>query len=425
MYINNNTSKKLHIMIWLIFVYCVAINLLKGIVNSQVVNICFILLILTVLLPIPILSSMFLKQSKIQFVAMLNTCLIFILYLYSLLYLKVNFTSATAFTAQFVLFWLVLFLLTENINKYLSNDQVLSLLRSVYKLSYFVILLSLIERFVPLSYLVKIVNMMSDSKQLTGSVGASVLPSSYMFAEASFPIQRAGSIFLEPLTFSLFAGLITVSYYDFLYFAGPLDRRKEAKYKFVYISLTVLCFVKSGVILMSSLLAKHKFFLILFGFSVLVLFAVNINSIENLESILVHVNGLINGLASGFEKPFLGHGAGTAGFLSYNILSNQGELYNYFDSSNMSRNGNESLIGIISYQYGYVYLTFYLLSFVYLSYQTRKNLKYFPSLVIIVLVVSLFTESVLSMIFQFTYALLFVLLNSLSSKNIYENIKNR
>ncbi|MDD5432281.1 MAG: hypothetical protein PHO70_04760 [Candidatus Omnitrophica bacterium] len=193
--------------------------------------------------------------------------------------------------------------------------------------------------------------------------------SSYLIEDFGIKFFRSGSFFFSPLTLGLFsAELLIIS------FLVPLSRSNKI---IIFLSLC-LSFVKSAVILIGlfliSIFAKRKV-LFFYFFLILVLFVCLFVIFDHSDfshvdttygSLGCHYSGLVLGAINGFVHPFLGHGTGTAGYLIYSQAVNDGNIAlfnNTFDkvlSSLSTSNGNESFIGIMFYQFGFLFFLLYL-----------------------------------------------------------------
>jgi hypothetical protein len=404
----------------ILFLCSVLLNVIKSFLGAIVTNVVFLLLVSSLLFFRPFIKLTWLRLSPIQIICGMNLTLIILHCLYSIFILETNINTSISFAIQFGFFWLGLLGLSLNTNHHFSCVELKRTLRCIHWIGIAVLVLSFCERIAPELFIAAIVSKMSIGKGIVDTVQRE-LPLSYFFIEMGFPIRRVGSIFMEPLTFGLFASLWAVSYTALCSY--QVNGRKQTSIMgSAYFIGTALSFIKSGYVLLVAALIKKRLVLCVFITVIVVLgvkFASEIDKKPGIElsSMLMHVNGLTNGLANGLEHPFLGHGCGTAGFLTWVALKKSGEAAKYFDLSNPTRNGNESLLGIIAYQYGYIYLTLYLVSILYIVVKfLRLQGFHIAVLLFLIIIVSAFTESVLCILFQFSLAVILSLHYNLLSR---------
>ena len=408
-----NSSSYLRVVLIGGFVFVVFMNVLKIALPPQIVNGVFFAVVLGSMAIFLIPGGRFLKLNRTQLVAASNLGLILLFSTYSLIYARVDAQACITFALQYSVFWISLFVVSGVMLKYLSEEDVLRVLRVACSISSAVVFLSLIERAVPTAWMETIINRLYLSKGV--GTEAAGLPISYYMMEFGGRVLRVGSIFFEPVTFGLFAALMTVAAFELARVQGLAPKWK--KIRLLFVGCTLLAWVKSGVIIvLLDLLGRDRRvrLLALVGLllTIVLLPMGFLSSSIDWSDAVYHFAGLVQGLQNAGENPFLGHGLGTAGFQAFNLLSDKGTVGQYFDVANPYRNGNESMIGVIAYQFGYPYLVLFVILNVSLALSLRHRSRAASVLVLSVFLISFFTESVMSTIFQFTYAFVLSLLAS-------------
>ncbi len=275
-----------------------------------------------------------------------------------------------------------------------TKDTVIN--KVVYRLRYVVILalvISIAEYALPYHYKMPIyMSVMSDK------LGGSGLPDAYFVRDLDvFGLNlRPGSFFFSPLTNCIFLAISI--FYSKCFFTSMWYRRC---FNTLVFFVVLLGMVKSAygffLILLLASMFSGIFAKPLFYFGVLIIcfilfyFDYGFNYFSVLGSSWGnHVIGLISGLVSVFEAPF-GHGIGTAGYGVY--LASKGAANSPFGALAL-QNGNESLLGIISYQFGVmgilIYVTWFwgLFKTVLVDYGPKNS-----GLIVALFIMSLYTES--------------------------------
>lgn len=283
--------------------------------------------------------------------------LIFFLLISFIISIRNSFIDLSDVIVSFRQFFLPLILVFIVMN----NEYIDKLfLKKLFFISLPIFIFSIIEIFLPIGIIKTIYHSYMTSQ------GISNIPfetSAYFFYDFNIIYKRLGSIFFEPLTFGIFAAYIYIIglYLEFNKFSN-----------FIILTTGFISLVKSFYILFLCKLVisnKNMYYLFLIGLFfallLLVLFSYNLSN-EELKIIFFtlgnHIYGLISGLLNGIDYPFIGHGLGTAGYLN---AINHDEYYykhiNYLFKDNFDGIGNESGLGIMIYQLGYIFTIVFLL----------------------------------------------------------------
>ncbi|PZR25745.1 MAG: hypothetical protein DI535_16930 [Citrobacter freundii] len=226
--------------------------------------------------------------------------------------------------------------------------------------------------------------------------GERAIDVAYYLGDTDYQGLRLGSLFFEPLTFAFVSAFLTIFLFS-----------KRESVKGIY-SLVINILSLGKLPIATTLISlASKFFKSVYRLYYTFIFVAIITGViylaRNAEKIAVenpsmgsHMVGLYFGLKNGLENPILGHGFGTAGYLSYLYYDSKKEE-GPFRGLNGKMNGNESAIGVITYQLGYVLL--FLFMFFFISYFKRliKGRQFLMASGIVGYMLSLFlSESVLS-----------------------------
>ncbi len=371
--------------------------------------------LLAVLIPKEIFAGLiFLLIFSLYFISYKKYCFAPVLEI--LLFLFIAFSSISSFIFPFngwrisyylvsVLQILVLLFSIRIVSK-LSSNQLNKIEPYLKKILFSTIILGFIEFFIPnqIKYLLL-------SYYNLYVVGNFSIPVAYYLGDSDISVLRIGSIFFEPLTFSFISGLF------FLY----LFERKE-HWSIIIFALIVHLMTMGKLPIFCTMLSILFFVLRRFSYSMVVLvpifvflffiFVFNDRS-ESMPSMANHVNGLFYGLIGASNSPILGNGIGTAGFL---IAIASANIYpNPFAGNNPIFNGNESAVGILSFQYGIVFIIFFILV-IFLSILRNIKIKnyLFAGYTLGVLIAFFLTESILGVVVFFFYCLFGMLLNERS-----------
>lgn len=281
-----------------------------------------------------------------------------------------------------------------------------SFIRKVFYFSIPILIFAVAEIFFLKDFVEKVFYMaMSDQ-------AASFETSAYFFWEFGHPIRRVGSLFFEPLMYGIFCAFLFVSltlvkahWFNrvVVFFLGAV-----ALVKSFYIFMIFAFFVKSKIRFYG---AVSTVFLIPL---VMVVFSLSMDQEEMLKVFLTlgnHIHGLVSGILNGFTFPFLGHGLGTSGFLNeIQNLKDGGskiEMLNSYFHDPYLGNGNESGLGIMVYQFGYVFTALFIYMQLHVMFKLTRARQYLVSSVFLgSFVLFLFSESFYTiLVFIYPYLL--------------------
>ncbi len=271
----------------------------------------------------------------------LSICLILVLFVGLLRSIAVGIPAKFVFISfmqmSMFYFWVVVF-------ETLSVKYVKAAMRCVSALVFFALVFAAVEFLTPAAFRVGVL----------GGLFPEGIPGAYYSRELGF--LRLGSFFLSPLTFA-YACVLLICWLG----AGRV-------FKFSQV-MAVLSFVKTGylgVVAVSAAKRVPALLKLLFLIAVFLIFFVpffysghDILLLPNdalLKSTSNHFVGLVSGVSSAYENVIFGNGLGTAGYVIYL------ETLRYFDSpspfSDVSPflNGNESTVGVVGYQLGFMFL---------------------------------------------------------------------
>lgn len=319
-------------------------------------------------------------------------CLLIINFINSLLYIpqgtNYNFIIINFFQ---VLYPLMLLYVCFN----LPTIIVSNLSKFIYNLSIPIMVIGYIEFLIPKSTRE---HLIFEFIKLSEGVG--YIPNSYYFEYHN--IMRLGSILFEPLTLSYI--LLFVVMYIFSNNYSSITKLK-------FWGLLFLTFGKSAIVtsiiaFFSSILKYISviLMLIILMLILIVLFNPQIISKTN-YNFWAHYEGLSSGIQAGLNKPIMGNGLGTAGYIIKLKCIELEIIGPFFNGSN----GNESTIGVIAYQLGIVWVIIFVLLYILISIRLIRNKSYFAfGIVFGTLLGLLFTESLLSNVIVTVFSFLIV-----------------
>lgn len=232
------------------------------------------------------------------------------------------------------------------------------LLNKILKFSWPIILFAFFEMMLPIG-----VKQYFFEKILMVKFGSSIdfSLSSYIFQDFGIFLYRSGSLFFEPITLSLFTAELFIIAYIIRY-----------RPKLPIVLANFVSIGKSGFLILASCLLARIFRRYYFGYFIaifLVIVIIFTTVVAKFDEVALasifftakaHIQGLFSGIINGTKHPYLGHGMGTAGYLVYWEAFTTGNMAVFDNPENIiPGNGNESFIGIVIYQLGYVYYALY------------------------------------------------------------------
>jgi hypothetical protein len=286
--------------------------------------------------------------------------------------------------------WLIL-LLTKN-----EIEIVVSFLMKLINIS---LIIFIVEKIMPHGAFHTLSNELQGSKNMIELLGES-----YQENILGMSFERYGTVYFEPLT----AAIIVSSAYLLL---SSIWRKKSRFIQIVLNVAVVVSFVKSAYLMVAlSIISKYlkgyNYYYILipivavFYFSLTRIDLAGFERIEGFESIGNHLIGLYYGLLAGYEKALFGNGVGTAGYNVY-LEAIRRDEFGPFESLaefDVMKNGNESGLGVILYQFGIVNTCFVLIPLLFISIRKAVGIKDYTVIgyILSLFVVSTLTESILS-----------------------------
>lgn len=389
-------------------------NLFILFISIKLIKLVFILMY--ILLLILAVKNMFLTKRRYSFFELYNILFIvfFIVLLLKSLIIKYQYTEIMyvfiSFQQLFIPFSFILIFL------FVKFDY----LKIVNKITYYsipIFLFTLLEIFIPKEIIIYLVNTMQDQKY-GGHID--FLRGAYYFNDLGFHFMRQGSLFFEPLSLSIYSSILLVTNLSF----------KKKNYIYLMGLNIILSFGKSGILVyVSSLFSKivkkkiiifYLIFILLFAYIYLV-YLVDM-SMKELKIVFYtvgpHFFGLIGGLLNATVHPYIGFGLGTAGYLIRKEFVNINQLTNFYLPENIiESNGNESFIGVLVYQTGYIFTMLYIFIYLYLSYKLYKLQEYtMLGMIMGVLFISFMTESTLTLLLMILPLLFSIALIKLKGK---------
>ncbi|PSL24796.1 hypothetical protein [Dyadobacter jiangsuensis] len=273
-----------------------------------------------------------------------------------------------------------------------TPDHILgTLLKFIEKIFLAGLVFAVIEYFIPFS-----LKYVIFSRLFGGSI-----PGNYYTRDVfSVNSLRLGSFYLSPLTFA-FTCLFLFCYYQ-------VGKRQPVKWG---ITAVVTLLAKTKTSLFGSLIfllgnyAKYVNQVLIIA-SLVFIFALPIMydgwtfyyGFDNtpFKSTANHISGLVFGIRSALEDPFWGNGLGTAGYVAYleTLASRISPSPFRTGEASLYQNGNESLLGVIGYQMGGIFLICHVLLFVLIFQMHMKRKNYvIASFILITILFQAFTES--------------------------------
>lgn len=392
---------KLKVKISLLFKLYIFLNIYKpilGLFTGKSLITAFSLLILIFIFAYSLLRRYSSKYS-VSYLNAYIILLIFVLFFhffYSLLFGEAT-IMVTVFSSLMQLLTPLLFVfIIRTLDTTIINDLASYLQRILVP----VIIFALIELMLPLS--IRTAMYMFYSKLSTGDAQLDV---AYYLGDSAFTGLRLGSLFFEPLTFGFVSSFLVI--YKITW------KKKQVFLSFItnIFSLGKLPVFTTFFALLSKFFGKLSIFYYFLGCLVVAgYFIINgVSIIQNNPSMANHLIGLSSGIVNGLEKPLAGHGLGSAGYvalLTYIQSNTTGPFYR--DTEFM--NGNESGVGIMLYQLGFIISVLYLLFifFVFLDvYKDRSRIMagcVLSYLIALFLSESVLGITVLSTLIIFSYA---------------------
>lgn len=280
-----------------------------------------------------------------------------------------------------------------------NNISLISLKAIVKKLFYLlipIVIFSIFEILLPRNIKKQILSCLFFKLE-----GTLAIPTSYDFDY--FGLMRVGSLFFEPLTLS-FVTLFLLGYL--------VNNYKIYKKGRVYLIITALAnlfsFGKSALFAVSlsimSIFTRKKSGFLYIGIVIFIIFYFVKNGKEIASTnanFNQHYLGLITGIEGALLKPF-GNGVGSAGYLIFlkcDAYKIEGPFFN------KSNNGNESTIGILLYQLGWLYTALFLSLLFFIFNSIYISNKYFTAGTVIGFIIALFfSESLMSIVVIATFS---------------------
>jgi|GEM_PF-5025058 len=345
------------------------------------------------------------KMDKLSWFTVFLFCMLTLHLIYSIIFGESTLLIATI-SAYFQLITpLMLLFIVKNISESILNEIVDFLVKILWPM----IIFAIIEFLTPVDIRMK---LLSYHSVLTGGDGS--IDVAYYLGDTQYNGLRLGSLFFEPLTFAFVSCFMFVSLFS--------SRKKKFLYPMItnFLALGKLPLF-TGIISLFNKIINTRLSKIYYFFSVFfvgIYFAINaVNILQTSPSMANHLLGLGLGFFSALEKPILGHGLGTGGFVSISIYHENGITGPFYNES-PSFNGNESTVGIMLYQLGFIITFLYLILIISLFNDIHdKKSKVKAGLVIGYLVSSFLSESVLGI------TVVSVMLFFLYGNNIYNEKK--
>lgn len=338
-------------------------------------------------------------SSKVGFI----DCFIYLLLLvlFGHLFYSAFFGESTMFIATFSAFMqlttpLVVIYIIRKLPVFITNNLASFLVKIISPM----IVVGFIEFLLPIGLRTRIYTFYS----LITS-GSADLDVAYYLGDTSFGGLRLGSLFFEPLTF----GFVSSFYVVFL-----VSKHYKRWFFPLFVNLMTLgkLPVFSTIISFGSKFLRplSLFYYITAGLVVLAYFVINAqNILLNNPSMANHIIGLAAGIGNGLEKPLLGHGLGTSGYLIYMIYA-KADVIGPFYRETEFMNGNESGVGVLFYQLGAILTCMYVFFIIRIFFEVHKKHSRIMAGCVFAYLISLFlSESILgvtvvSTLFIFSYA---------------------
>ncbi|MEY8200435.1 MAG: hypothetical protein RPS47_14445 [Colwellia sp.] len=299
------------------------------------------------------------------------------------------------------------------------ESQSISLLRRVIqflKLFLFVsVFVGMFEMFVPAGM----------REQILRSFYGGDLPVAYISRDIGVGelSMRLGSFFLSPLTFTYSCvALLTI-----------LSVERE-RLNILVTFITVLSKVKTGWLGVFLMILKNRlpmvagwFFLLLVGgILILPLFISGVDlllipSDTLLKSFSNHLVGLVSGVASAYDNVWFGEGLGRSGYVIFKQVVD-GYAFSPFLGLSPYLNGNESTLGVISFQLGFIFLLLHIsIFYFYLLSLKNSGLSGGMAFLFFLFVFQALSESSLTIFISLTSVIILVWLKKMASAGENEN----
>jgi hypothetical protein len=377
-------------LVWLLEIY-VFLNLYKpilGIVLAREILTALSIFISICLFGLYLTGDLLLARiQKKKFFSLLLLTLFGMHLLYSIIVLRAAdvYPSLVSFF-QIITPMLFLFVLDS-----LDKRNLDQLVRFVLKCLVPFIVFGFIEFLLPLDIRKQL--YMGFSQIVTGEKKIDV---AYYLGDTDYGGLRLGSLFFEPLTFAFVTTFLTI------YLFSKKSKAWWGSFLTNILSLGKLP-IATTIISMSSYLFK-RMYLLYYLLIIAVISSVLVYFVSHAEEIAVenpslgsHMLGLAYGLINAQEAPLIGHGFGTAGYVSlvyYKKINEEGPFKR--DLTGLM-NGNESAVGSIAYQTGYLLLFLFLFFFIRYFLRLVKKRQIMMASGVVGYIMSLFlSESVLS-----------------------------
>ena len=297
----------------------------------------------------------------------------------------------------------------------LDDEMIRNLTRYLLMCLWPFVIFGFIEFLLPIGLRTQI--YMSYSRLVTGESNIDV---AYYLGDTEYGGLRLGSLFFEPLTFAFVSTFLTIYLFS---------RKQKAGYVTLIVnilSLGKLPIATTLISLGSNILRRiYRWYYV---FVTIIIALMLIYFMKNAEEIAVqnpslgsHMLGLAYGLINSLESPLAGHGFGTAGYVSYVYYQKINKDGPFIEGFGGLMNGNESAVGSIAYQLGFILLLLFLSFFVVYFLRLVKAKQIMMASVVLGYLLSLFlSESVLS-ITVISVFLIFSKAQTIDSQNGYSS----
>lgn len=332
------------------------------------------------------------------FISIFEIILFFVSIFYSSEKVPFNFIFQSFLQIFFIYFWIYT---SFSINDLLLN-KILLFLKKVF---FFGVLISIIELIIPNGVKSVILNLVYGS-----------IPPNYLSRDLDFGLMRLGSFYLNPLTFS----------YTLLFLvccSGLLNNSTKSKYLYLFMALiaqTKTAFLGGIFMLLGHKMKNILIAILILSISLVIFLCVYFDGWffyymfdgTSLKSLSNHLSGLVFGINAGI-KDLWGNGLGKSGFLIYVLAQTYNVDMSTLYEVTLYERGDESTLGIISYQLGGIFLLLHTLLFIKIFFYHIRNQSYsIASFILIIILFQIFSESPLTIIITFSQAFLFAKLHN-------------